>query len=143
MPPRFLDTNILMRYFTRDDEHKAAAALALLRRIQAGTEQVTTSPLVLFEVVFLLERTYQLPEDRVADAVLSVLTLPGVKLANKTLWRTAFQVHLTYPIDFADAYNTAVMQRTGVSEIYTWDEDFDRIPGLTRVEPGGEEEAAA
>src|SRR5512142_2927625 len=61
-----------MRYFTRDDEQKAAVALALLRCIQAGTEQVTTSPLVLFEVVFLLERTYQLPKDRVADAVLSV-----------------------------------------------------------------------
>ena len=80
---------------------------------------------------------------RVADAVLAVLTLPGVKLANKALWRVAFQLHFTYAIDFADAYNAVLMQRMGVSEIYTWDEDFDQIPGLTRVEPGGEEEAAA
>ncbi len=143
MRHRFLDTNILMRYFTRDDEQKAAAALALLRRIEAGTEQVMTSPLVLFEVVFLLERTYKLPKDRVADAVLSVLTLPGVKVANKTLWRVAFQFHLAYAIDFADAYNAAVMQQRGVSEIYTWDKDFDQIPGLTRVEPVSEKEAAA
>lgn len=28
--PRFLDTNVLLRYFTRDDERKAAAALELL-----------------------------------------------------------------------------------------------------------------
>jgi predicted nucleic acid-binding protein len=27
---RFLDTNILLRYFTRDDEERASRALALL-----------------------------------------------------------------------------------------------------------------
>jgi hypothetical protein len=32
MPARFLDTNILLRYFTRDDPAKAEKALALLPR---------------------------------------------------------------------------------------------------------------
>ena len=31
MPSRFLDTNILLRYFTKDDEEKAQKALALLK----------------------------------------------------------------------------------------------------------------
>ena len=32
--PRFLDTNILLRYLTRDDEEKDRACLALLLRVE-------------------------------------------------------------------------------------------------------------
>lgn len=38
MPGRFLDTNILLRYLTRDDETKAGSAFALLGRIENGDE---------------------------------------------------------------------------------------------------------
>ena len=39
MPVKFLDTNILLRYFTRGDERKAAACFALLQRVQQGQEK--------------------------------------------------------------------------------------------------------
>ena len=42
MARRFLDTNILLRYLTRDDEAKAQQALALLRRVERDEEQVET-----------------------------------------------------------------------------------------------------
>jgi predicted nucleic acid-binding protein len=29
------------------------------------------------------------------------------------------------------------MQAQGMTEVYSWDEDFDRIEGITRVEPEG------
>jgi uncharacterized protein len=56
---RFLDTNILIRYLTNDDPDKAALALALLDRVAEGTEQVITTPLVIFETIFLMQRTYK------------------------------------------------------------------------------------
>jgi predicted nucleic acid-binding protein len=58
MPERFLDTNVLVHYLTRDDEQKAEAAFALLRRVEQGDEKVVTSPLVIFEVVFTLQKSY-------------------------------------------------------------------------------------
>ncbi len=33
---RFLDTNILLRYLTGDDEHKAGACLDLLLKVERG-----------------------------------------------------------------------------------------------------------
>ena len=66
MMPRFLDTNILLRYLTRDDEVKARACLALLLRVERAEEVVVTSDLVIAETVFTLQspRQYGLSRDR-------------------------------------------------------------------------------
>ena len=40
---RFLDTNILLRHLTRDDEEKAAACRSLLLRLEQGQEIVITT----------------------------------------------------------------------------------------------------
>ena len=55
MPPACLvDTDVLIRYFTRDDEAKAARALALLQRAERAELRLVVSPIVVFETVFTL-----------------------------------------------------------------------------------------
>jgi predicted nucleic acid-binding protein len=78
---RFLDTNILIRYLTNDDPDKAAAALDLLDRLAEGSEQVVTTPLVIFETVFLLERSYKAAKADVREKVAGLLALQGLQLA--------------------------------------------------------------
>ena len=135
MAPRFLDTNVLLRYFTRDDEAKARQALALLLRIERGDERVNTSPLVIFETIFTLQRFYRVPRERIRDLVWPVIALRGVQLPDKAVYERAFLLYVDRNIAFADAFNAAYMQARGLNEIYSWDTDFDAIPGLTRVEP--------
>ncbi|HET8630382.1 MAG TPA: PIN domain-containing protein [Thermomicrobiales bacterium] len=132
--PRFLDTNVLLRYFTRDDEVKARRALALLRRIEQGDERVVTTHAVIAEVVYTLRRFYKVPRERVRALVAPVIALRGLQLVDKDLYDPAFALYVERRISFADAYNAAYMQARGLTEIYTWDTDFDRIAGLSRVE---------
>lgn len=136
MPPRFLDTNILLRYLTRDDETKAEQALALLLRIEQNEEKAVTSPMVIFETVFTLQRFYQISRERIGKLVLPIVDLRGLQLANKHIYHRAFELYISHNVSFADAYNAAHMQARQLTEIYSWDRDFDRIPGITRVEPG-------
>lgn len=132
---RFLDTNILMRYFTKDDPVKAQAVLALLQRMERGEERVITSVMVVFETVFLLERRYKVPKRQVRQLVEDVLSLRGLQLEGKALCLRALAQYEASNISFADAYTAAYMQAHGVNEVYSWDTDFDKLPGLTRVEP--------
>jgi len=44
------------------------------------------------------------------------------------------QIWTTTSIEFADAYNAAYMQAHGMSEVYTWDEGFDQVQGITRID---------
>ena len=135
MPPRFLDTNILLRYFTRSDPDKAAAARALLERVERRQEKVITSALVVFETVFTLERTYKVSKAQVRDMVGDILALPGVQLAGKRLCLQALELHANHNVSYADAYTAAYMASLQLSEIYSYDTDFDRLPGLSRVAP--------
>ena len=47
----------------------------------------------------------------------------------------AFEVFGQYPrLDFADDLAAASMRRKGITEIYSFDHDFDRVQGITRVQ---------
>jgi uncharacterized protein len=135
---RFLDTNILIRYLTRDDVEKARRSLHLLRLIEQGDEQVATTPLVMFETVFLLHRSYRIPSAAIRDLVRPIIDLPGLRLAEKHLFIRALDIFVDLNIPFADAYNAAFMEQHGFDEIYSWDTDFDKISGIVRIEPDEE-----
>lgn len=134
-PPRFLDTNILLRYFTGSDPERAERARALLERVERREERVITSPLIVFETVFTLERTYKVPKAQVREMLRDVLSLPAVHLPGKGLCLQALDLHVTHNVSLADAYSAAFMQARQLGEIYSWDGDFDRLPGLIRIEP--------
>jgi uncharacterized protein len=137
MPARFLDANVLLRYFIRDDEEKAQRALALLQRIERGEERVETSDLVFFEVIFTLERTYNVPRARIYGLVKPVLDLRGLSLPRKSLLLDTLDrfAVASRKLSFVDLYVALDAQSRGITEIYSWDKDFDRIEGISRVEP--------
>jgi predicted nucleic acid-binding protein len=132
---RFLDTNILLRYFTKDDEAKAHKALALLERIERGEERVETSLPVIFETIFTLERYYHVPLPQIKELLLPILRMRGLRLPAKNLCIAALDLYVEHNISYVDAFNAASMQNRGITEIYSWDTDFDRIAGITRIEP--------
>lgn len=132
---RFIDTNTLLRYLTNDDPDKAQASLALLTRIARRQEEAVTSSLVIFEVVFTLQRGYKVPRERIKALVEPIVSLRGLKLPGKRVYSRAFDLYTTHNVSFADAYNAAYMEQQRITEIYTWDSDFDTLPGITRVEP--------
>lgn len=135
MPPRFVDTNILIRYFTRDDEEKARKALALLTRVERGEEAVETSVIVVSETVYALQRFYRVPRPRIAELVGNLIRLRGVHLPGKQLCLAALDLYVERNISFADCYHAVYLRAGGIPEIYSWDTDFDKLEGITRVEP--------
>jgi len=138
MPICFLDTNILLRFFTRDDERKAQCALNLLMKVERGEEKVITSSLVIFETVYTLQSFYKVPRQRIKDQVLSIISMRSLSLPDKSLYYQAFDLYVTKNISFADAFNAAYMLAEKVPNIYSWDRDFDKIEGIVRLEPGAE-----
>jgi uncharacterized protein len=136
--PLFLDTNVLLRVLSRDDEEKAAAALVLLQRVERGDERAVTSPLVIFETVYTLQKSYSVPRSDIQRVMLPVLRLRGLELVDKTVHINALELFASTNLSFADAYNAAFMRWRHLTGIYSWDKDFDRVAGIERWEPGTE-----
>lgn len=131
----FLDTNILLRYFLHDDEEKARHALALIQRVEQGDEIVESNALVVFEMVYVLQRVHRIPKQQVRDMLQSVLNLRGLRISDRDLCSDALDLFAEKNISFADAYSGLYMKARGLTAIYSWDTDFDRIEGIERVEP--------
>ena len=75
MASRFLDTNVFLRYFTRDDPDKAEKAFGLLARIEAGEETVETALPIIFETVYTLNRFYRVERETVRELLRPILQM--------------------------------------------------------------------
>ena len=131
----FLDTNVLLRHLRADHAEHSPRATAYLERIEGEEFKVRTADTVIFETVFTLERSYRQPKAAIRDALLPLIALPGIVLPRKRRFQTAFTFYVDLNISFADAYHAALMLEQKLSEVVTFDHHFDRIPGITRVEP--------
>jgi len=135
---RFIDTNVFLRFLTADDPEKAVACRELLLRVDAG-EEAMTSETVVAEVFYVLTRGgdgYALDRASLVDRFWPILAAKGLRLPAKGVVRRALAIYAQYPVlDFEDALSVAHMEAVGISEIVSYDRDFDRVAGIARVEP--------
>jgi predicted nucleic acid-binding protein len=64
-----------------------------------------------------------------------ILDLPGVEVADAILLADALRLWQDGSLDFADAYLGACARGTRSSGVLSFDRDFDRIPGVRRIDP--------
>jgi predicted nucleic acid-binding protein len=134
---RFIDTNIFLRFLTHDDPEKAAASGALFTRIQEGEEEAMTTEAIVSEVFYVMSgRTYRSAREVIADGMRTLLSMRGLHLDNKQVLLDAFDIYEAFPnLDLEDCIIAATMFAEGIEELYSFDRGFDRVPGITRMEP--------
>jgi predicted nucleic acid-binding protein len=131
----FLDTNIFLRHFLQDDPDHSPGASAFLKRVEDGSIKVRTSETVIFETAFTLQKGYRREKSVIRDGLLPLIELPGVVLPHKRRYRKVFSLYVENNLPFADAYHAVLMEQLNLTEIVTFDRDFDHVPGITRREP--------
>lgn len=134
-----VDANYFLRYLvqpvTPQQTAMAETSRALFASVQRGDAEVTTSEVVLHEVIFVLasKRHYNVPPFEIASILGILLRLPGFKFprGEKRIYLDALDLFATHPrLGFADAVLAARVIRSG-QPLATFDSDFNRIPGVT------------
>jgi predicted nucleic-acid-binding protein len=132
---KFIDTNIFLRFLTNDDPGKAQCCEKLFKKTIKDEEQLFTSELVIAEIVWVLEFYYGLSKEEVKEKVEKILNTKNLFCPNRSILYESLALYLLKNIDFIDAYNSLIMKQNSISEIYSYDLDFDRISGIRRIEP--------
>lgn len=135
--PRFplVDTNVFLRHLRQDHPDFSRRATAYFEQIARGDLIVETSLPVVFETVYTLQRFYQQPKAAIRDNLLSLLELPGIRLQHKRRIRRTFALYVTFNLSLVDAYQAALVIEQGHSALVSFDRNYDRVPGVPRVEP--------
>jgi uncharacterized protein len=136
MNPVFVDTNIFLRFLTNDDPAKAKRAEKLFRDAVAGRTSLTTSSLVIAEIVWTLESYYELAKNEVAERVEKILNTPNLDCEETSLILHALDTYVHQNVDFIDAYDGFYMKERGLTRIATYDrKHFGRISWVEIIEP--------
>lgn len=131
----FIGTNVFLRFLTKDDDSQYENCRDLFKSAIEGELVLTTSAMVIAELIWTLLSYYKVPKADVIEKVSIIIGAEGLHIPEKNIIMDALILFGRKNIDYIDAYNAVLMRHLGVSEIYSYDEDFDTIEGLKRNEP--------
>lgn len=125
-----VDTNVLVRYFVADDEAQMQRAATFLETAISEDEPGFVSVVVLAELAWVLERSYRLSSEAIAEAMESVLRAEGLFVDREPEVIAALHEFRTQRVSFADALIGALATSAGCSHVVTFDRKAGRLPAF-------------
>jgi predicted nucleic-acid-binding protein len=118
---RYIDTNVLVRVITGDDQKLASQAIAEIQR--GGQNEFYILDAILVELCFVLEfHTYKMTRSNIAAALAALVATPQIMVADTSL--RALELYGQHPkLDYADCLLWATGGKNGV---FTFDSDLSK-----------------
>jgi len=111
-----LDTNIVIRFLTQDDEHQYRRAYAVFQH-----PQLYIATTVFLEMEWVLRYAYEYDRSEIIRAFRMLLGLSNIEAENPGILAGALEWHQA-GMDFADALHLAASQHCDI--FYTFDRKF-------------------
>jgi predicted nucleic acid-binding protein len=131
----FVDTNIFLRYLTKDAPLRYEKCREMFKKAMKGDIAITTSGMVIAELVWTLLSYYKVPKAEVIEKVTVIVGTKNLSIPDKHIVADALVLYARKNIDLFDAYNAVFMRYHGLRDIYSYDEDFELIEDIKRTEP--------
>ncbi|MEH1858213.1 MAG: type II toxin-antitoxin system VapC family toxin [Nostoc sp.] len=126
-----LDTNILVRYLTKDDEKQWKQAAEIIER----EEQCFVANIVLCELVWVLRgNPYQFSREEISNTIDLMLQCSVFELENRSVIYQALQRFKQGSADFSDYLIGAIAQDYGCSLTATFDRKLRNEKGFDLFE---------
>lgn len=133
----YVDTDVLIRLLTGDDQKKQEAASNLFEKVEKGELVLSAPDTVIADAVFVLSSSkhYNLSRIEIRGLLVSLLRYPKFRVENKQVVIKALDLYVDKNIDFGDAMLAVLTCESQDKLIYSYDHDFDKISGIKRREP--------
>jgi len=138
----YVDANILLRLLTGEPKDLADRAEGLLRRAELKGLEIVLTPIVLAEVVYVLEGQYGWAREEIADGLEEIVSDSVVRVVEQAVAIRALALYRQHRrLDFADAYLGAIVESRSDSVALSFDRDLGRIPSITVISESKQLEA--
>lgn len=133
MDTLFIDTNIFMYAIGADHPYKIPCQ-KIIQSIIVGDLKGVINTEVLQEILY---RYTAINTEKVAFELFDTMvkTFSMVWPVSKEDLMVARKLQEKYGVKTRDCIHAATMQHHGVRHLYTYDRDFERLPGITRMDP--------
>jgi predicted nucleic-acid-binding protein len=116
-----IDTNILVRYLTQDDELQSTKATKLISNYSGKSEAIFINNIVLCELIWVLTRGYHYSKNQIITVLKEILLTIEFAFDNhKILWLSALEYENS-TADFADILIGKLNILKGCKQNFTFD----------------------
>jgi predicted nucleic-acid-binding protein len=126
-----LDTNVLIRFFVRDDEEQARRALKLIETCREADDSCLISNPVLCEIEWVLETAYRASRSDIVAAIRTLQTTSPFVLEDPELVDRALKLYAREKGDLSDYLLGEIARARGARTTYTFDRDLRSAKGFT------------
>ena len=125
-----LDTNILVRYITQDDEAQAALANRLIEASCTKQTPGHVAQIVLCELVWVLCRAYGYGKQQIIPVIERLLSAAEIEVQHEGIARAALEAWRNGPADYSDYLIALANQAAGCEVTYSFDSRLAQHPGV-------------
>ena len=126
-----LDTNVLVRYLTKDDERQWEQAVEIVE----GGEECFIANIVICELIWVLRgKPYHFSKQEVSNTIETMLQCGVFEWESRSLVYQALQHFKQGKADFSDYLIGAVARNAGCSKIITFDKKLTNEKGFDVLE---------
>jgi predicted nucleic-acid-binding protein len=128
---RAIDTNVLIRFFMDDNTNQAAAARRFFEASKDQREALLITPHVLCELVWVLNTSFRLVKNEVADIVERILAADIFVIERELMIQGALLSYRRGRGDFSDYLVGEIASAAGCRDTVTFDKALKGSPGFT------------
>ena len=129
-----IDANVILRYVTQEGGDLQQKAERILDAVAEGRLTVSCDPVVLAEVVWVLESFYGLSTSQIAVALEPFLQCDYFIMPEKQRYQRALQLYATAVPDYGDACASAMALEDCDGRLLSFDRKLSRVEGIQRLE---------
>lgn len=122
-----VDTNVLVRYLTRDDPAQYEKAAAFIETATDRREQLVVNTVVLCELEWVLGSAYNYSRAEIARAIEQILATAQFEVERLDEARKALADFRTTKSDFSDALIGRINRSLGAEHTMTFDRDLKAV----------------
>lgn len=132
----FIDTSVVLRMLLNDHDDHSPRARGFFEDANVQARTAWVSETVLFETIYVLEKSHKIPRDRIVMALRDFMDLAAVSYLGVANLDETLDLYLEHAqLSIADCLHAALARQIPGATIVSYDLEFDRVEGLHRVEP--------
>jgi len=116
-----LDTNVLIRFITRDSEDEWSRVFDLMSRHDGFANSIHITDAVLCEVAWVLKSNYKYTKDRLIEGLEMLSNTNELEFSSRTIFKQAIELYKNGKADFTDYFIILKNKHAGCEYTYSFD----------------------
>jgi len=120
------DTNILIRYLTRDDEPLYVRAKEFFDKVREGSTRAIILESVIAECIYVLTKIYKVPKNKAAESLIDILRYQGIANQDQQELIRALTIFSERNLDIVDCI-LCVKAAGSNTSLFSFDSELNKI----------------